>query len=171
MAEPFLGEIRMFGGNFAPNGWALCDGQLLQVSQNEGLFALLGTIYGGNGRTTFGLPDLRGRVPIDFGQGVGLPNYPIGTKAGSETATVTTAQLPAHNHFGLQVSQNAGNSPTPVGNVPAVAPVNAYGNTATANLNNAAIANTGGGASHNNVMPFLAITFIIALLGVFPSQT
>src|SRR3954468_23228168 len=98
MSEPFLGEIRMFGGNFAPRGWAFCNGQILSIAQNTALFSLLGTTYGGNGQTTFGLPDLRGRVAVSAGQGPGLSNYSLGELAGSESVTLTSANMPAHNH-------------------------------------------------------------------------
>ena len=108
MSEPFIGEIRMFAGSFAPRGWALCDGQLLAVSQNDALFSLLGTIYGGDGRTTFGLPDMRGRIPIHFGSGPGLTPRTLGNKFGSEHETLITNQLPSHSHTLQANSQQAG---------------------------------------------------------------
>src|SRR5215213_5859350 len=112
MADPYIGEIRMFAGNFAPRGWALCNGQLLSISQNTALFSLLGTMYGGNGQTTFALPDLRGRVPLHFGQGPGLSNYVEGEVGGTETVTLTTGEMPSHNH-GANGNQAPGNSPSP----------------------------------------------------------
>ena len=141
MSDPFIGEIKMFAGNFAPRGWALCDGQLLAVSQNDALFSLFGTIYGGDGRTTFGLPDLRGRIPIHAGSGPGLSPRRLGAKGGAENVTLTTAQLPAHKHdiFASSAGASAGN---PLNNVSAnTAPTNVY-STALAtsqNMNSAAI--------------------------------
>lgn len=169
MADPFLGEIKMFGGNFAPRGYALLDGQLLAVSQNQALFALFGTLYGGDGRTTFGLPDLRGRLPIHKGQGPGLPNFNQGSKAGTETETISVNKMPAHNHT-PGVSSNPASSPVPVGRVPSAAPVNAFSAAAPDTDLAPAIGGTGGNAAHNNVMPFLCINFIVALVGIFPSR-
>ena len=170
MSEPFLGEIRMFAGNFAPRGWALCDGQLLAVSQNDALFALFGTFYGGDGRITFGLPDLRGRIPIHAGTGPGLTNRRLGAKAGQETVTVTTQQLPPHTHQ-LQADNNAANEHIMSGNVLAHAPSSIYisgGGGAT--MAAQAIGNTGGGQPHGDIQPFLCINFIVALIGIFPSR-
>jgi microcystin-dependent protein len=171
MSEPFVGQITMFAGNFAPRGWAYCDGQLLAISQNDVLFSLLGTIYGGDGRTTFGLPDLRGRVPIHVGQGPGLTNRPIGAKSGSETVTVTTNQMPAHNHA-LNASTDPAGDTSPVGNVTATSTgASIYGGTGTpVDLATSAVANTGGSQPHSNVMPFLCVSFIIALFGIYPSR-
>lgn len=172
MSEPFVGEIRMFAGNFAPAGWAFCDGQLLAVSQNDALFSLLGTIYGGDGRTTFGLPDLRGRVPIHQGAGPGLLTRPIGSKSGSESVVVTTAQLPSHNHA-FNASNAPGTGSNPAGSVPAESPsVDMYiEEAATMNLSAAAISNTGGSQSHTNLQPFQCVHFIISLFGIYPSRT
>ncbi len=169
MPDQFLGEIRMFGGNFAPRGWAFLDGQLLAISQNNALFSLLGTVYGGDGRTTFALPDLRGRLPIHKGQGPGLPNFNQGSKAGTETETISVNKMPAHNHT-PGVSSNPASSPVPVGRVPAAAPVNAFSAAAPDTDLATAIDATGGGQSHSNVMPFLCINFIVALQGIFPSR-
>ena len=172
MAEPFLGEIRMFGFNFTPRGWAQCNGVLLPISSNSALFSLLGTIYGGDGRTTFALPDLRGRAPLHYGQGNGLSNHPIGQRDGTETATLTAAQMPSHTHQSRVASGN-GSSTSPVGNVLATSIEGdaSYSGSADNNGSSAAIANTGGGQPHNNMQPFLAINFCIALVGIFPSRS
>jgi len=174
MSNPYLGEIRMFAGNFAPRGWALCEGQLLQVSQNDALFSLLGTIYGGDGRTTFGLPDLRGRVPIHTGTGPGLSPRAIGSKAGSEEVTLTAAHLPAHAHT-WQASSLAGSESQPAGNVTGGnLSVDAYRGAVAApqDLAPQAIANAGAGApsAHTNLQPYTATNYIIALTGVYPSR-
>ena len=173
MSDPFLGEIKMFGGNFAPRGYALCDGQLLAISQNNALFALLGTIYGGDGRTTFALPDLRGRLPIDDGSGPGLTSRALGARAGVENVSITASTMPPHSHTVMGTS-NPGDSNNPADKVPAVAPVAAYSDQppdpANAQFASTAISNTGGGAAHANLMPSQVINFIIALTGVFPSR-
>lgn len=173
MAEPFIGEIRMFGFNFAPRGWALCNGQLLAISQNTALFSLIGTIYGGDGRTTFGLPDLRSRVPMHFGQGPGLSNQPIGAKSGAETTTLTVANLPAHNHA-AQAAGPAGNSNDAIGNIWAddagVSSATYSTATATGTMRGDAIGNTGGSQAFSNLQPYLATNFCIALVGLFPSR-
>ena len=174
MSEPFVGEIRMFAGNFAPRGWAFCDGQLLAVSQNDALFSLLGTIYGGDGRTTFGLPDLRGRIPIHAGHGPGLSERRLGAKAGAEKVTLTVNQLPSHRHD-MRGSSQPATERDPQGHV--FAETSAGG----ADLYQASISNrgtlasntlgnTGGSRSHTNLMPFLCVHFIIALVGIYPSR-
>ncbi|MCP4303296.1 MAG: phage tail protein [bacterium] len=171
MSEPFVGEIRMFAGNFAPRGWSFCDGQLLAVSQNDALFSLLGTIYGGDGRTTFGLPDMRGRIPIHAGGGPGLSNRSLGSKGGTEKETLTVNQLPSHRHDAF-ASSSSGSSGNPGNNVSATAPANAY-STALAvpqNMNSAAVSLTGGSQSLTNLMPTLCVHFIIALFGIYPSR-
>ena len=171
MSEPFVGEIRMFAGNFAPRGWAFCDGQLLAVSQNDALFSLLGTIYGGDGRTTFGLPDLRGRIPIHAGTGPGLSPRRLGAKAGSEKETLTVNQLPSHTHEFRGSNQNTLFSPPAgrvVGNQTQVDLYNTNG--PTENMSSKAVTNVGGSRSHTNLMPFLCINFIIALFGIYPSR-
>jgi microcystin-dependent protein len=172
MSEPFVGEIRMFAGNFAPRGWALCDGQLLAISQNDALFSLLGTIYGGDGRTTFGLPDLRGRIPVHTGSGPGLSPRQIGAKAGTETETLTIAQLPAHSHA-AKAQATPGDSGNPknrhwaaTSNTPA-----AYSNDpANSDMAAAMLSPVGGNQAHSNMMPYLCVNFIIALFGVYPSR-
>jgi microcystin-dependent protein len=161
----------MFAGNFAPRGWAFCDGQLLAVSQNDALFSLLGTIYGGDGRTTFGLPDLRGRIPIHAGHGPGLSERRLGAKGGEEKVTLTVNQMPSHGHP-LQGSSNLATVPNPQSNVVATSTtVDAYINEQpTQNLSSTAVTNIGGSRSHTNLMPFLCINFIIALVGIYPSR-
>jgi microcystin-dependent protein len=174
MSEPFIGEIRMFAGNFAPRGWAYCDGQLLAISQSDALFSLLGTIYGGDGRTTFGLPDLRGRIPIHAGSGPGpgLSLRRLGAKSGAENVTVTTNQLPSHTHA-VKGTNDAGNSTEPAGRLPGSSTsIDLYVSTApTVNFNASAVPGVGGSRSHSNLMPYLCIHFIIALFGIYPSRT
>lgn len=171
MSEPFVGEIRMFAGNFAPQGWAFCDGQLLAVSQNDALFSLLGTTYGGDGRTTFGLPDLRGRVPIHAGNGPGLSARPLGSKGGTEKETVTINQMAPHSHA-FQGTDQLAVSPNPAGNVTAKSTTaDAYINEAPSSaLAGGAVTSTGGSQSHTNLMPYLCVHFIIALFGIYPSR-
>ena len=176
MSDPFLGEIRLVGFTFAPQGWALCDGQLLSIAQNTALFSLLGTTYGGNGQTTFALPDLRGRVPIHPGQGPGLSNYVLGEQSGSENVTLNASQLPGHNHP-LASSNQQGSSSDPSGNFPAVLndpagtiAVNGYLASSNSTLNPAAIGVTGGNQPHSNIQPFLCVNFIICLQGIYPSR-
>lgn len=171
MSEPFVGEIRMFAGNFAPRGWAFCDGQLLAVSQNDALFSLLGTIYGGDGRTTFGLPDLRGRIPIHAGSGPGLSPRRLGAKFGTEEETLTVNQLPSHGHP-LQASTDLAQSPDPSGGVTAQSTlVDLYIIEApSVSMATSSITDVGGSQSHSNLMPFLCVNFIIALFGIYPSR-
>lgn len=170
MSEPFVGEIRMFAGNFAPRGWAFCDGQLLAVSQNDALFSLLGTIYGGDGRTTFGLPDLRGRFPIHAGHGPGLSERRLGSKGGSEKETLTVNQLPSHTHP-IQASGNLTTSPNPANNTFAQSIGDVYTTDFTpSGMNSGVVSQVGGSQSHTNLMPFLCINFIIALVGIYPSR-
>jgi microcystin-dependent protein len=171
MSEPFVGEIRMFAGNFAPRSWALCDGQLLAISQNDALFSLLGTIYGGDGRTTFGLPDLRGRIPIHAGSGPGLTPRSLGSRSGNEKVTLTEAQIPRHNHR-LRAVQSRANSGDPQGALLAAADADVYASSGSlTNLAGDSIADSpGSGQSHDNIQPFLCVNFIIALVGVFPSR-
>lgn len=164
MSEPFLAEIKMVSFNFAPQGWALCNGQLLPINQNQALFALLGTTYGGNGETTFALPDLRGRTPIHFGNGVAL-----GERAGAETHSLGVAEMPGHTH-GVRASQDAADSPIPQDNLLAAAN-GMYGPAdALAPLQSGTVAATGGSQAHANMQPYLALHFCIALQGIFPSR-
>lgn len=172
MSTPYIGEIRMFGGNFAPQGWAFCDGSLLPISENDALFTLIGTTYGGDGQTTFALPDLRGRLPVHMGQGGGLSSRIIGETGGTESVTLTMTQIPAHTHA-LLGSSSLASELSPAGTViasptnidlyrPGSAPVSAL----AAN----AISPAGGSQPHDNIQPFLCISFIISLFGIFPSQ-
>ncbi len=165
MAEPFLSEIRMFSFNFPPKGWAFCNGQLLPINQNQALFALLGTTYGGNGQTNFALPNLRGQVPIHEGNG-----HTRGERAGSTSVTLTQQQMPQHLHF-LQASSNsAGTTLDPTNAL--LAPVNG-GYASPANLTTLSsemVTSVGGSQAHNNMMPYLVLNFCIALQGIFPSQ-
>lgn len=171
MSEPFIAEIRIFAGNFAPRGWAFCNGQLLPIAQNTALFSLVGTIYGGNGETDFGLPDLKGRAPMHHGTGAGLSRKRIGEKGGASDVTLAASQLPSHAHT-LQGSGQDATATDPSGNLPAVSREDTYtGATGTAPLLDGAIGSTGGGQSHNNMQPFLAMYFIIALVGTYPSES
>lgn len=173
MSEPFVGEIRMFAGNFAPRGWAFCDGQLLAVSQNDALFSLLGTIYGGDGRTTFGLPDMRGRIPLHAGSGPGLSQRRLGAKVGVEKVTLTVNQLPNHTHT-LQATSQPGAEGSPNDALPAQSTVGVYlqsPNPASIfTLKTDSISQVGGSRSHTNLMPYLCVHFIVALVGIYPSR-
>jgi microcystin-dependent protein len=168
--EPFIGEISMFAGNFAPRGWAFCEGQLLSISQNQSLFSILGTTYGGDGRTTFGLPDLRGRVPIHTGVGPGLSNYKLGQKGGAETTTLTTDQLPSHNHT-IYASNSAANSSEVTGKImgKAVGIPGLY-SSKKPDTNMSPTGNSGGGQALDIRQPYLVVHYIIALQGVYPSR-
>jgi microcystin-dependent protein len=170
-ADPWIGEIALVPYTFPPKGWAFCNGQILAISQNQALFSLLGTTFGGDGITTFALPDLRGRVPVHQGQGPGLSNHTLGEIGGAEAVALTTAQLPAHNHPAAGSSAN-GTSDSPVGGVPArsAAGTPGYAATPDSSLAAGAIGNTGGGQSHNNLPPYLTMSYIIALVGIYPSQ-
>ena len=171
--EPFLGVIRMFGGNFAPRGWAFCDGQILPINQNQALFSILGTTYGGDGRTTFGLPDLRGRVPIHQGTGPGLSQKRIGQRSGTETNILSVENLPSHSHTINAVLED-GNQSSPTGNLPAGTKLldQEYSDAAAANttMNATMVNSTGNNQEVNNMQPYLTVTYIIALQGVFPSR-
>jgi microcystin-dependent protein len=172
MSEPFVGEIKMFAGNFAPRGYAFCDGQLLATSQNDALFSLYGTIYGGDGNTTFGLPDLRGRIPVHAGQGTGLSNRRLGQKTGSERVTLTLNEIPSHTHT-AQASNNIATSITLSNNVLAKVETDAsfYASTSEPQaLINGVVNNTGGSQPHTNLMPTLCINYIVALVGIYPSR-
>lgn len=168
MSEPFLGEIRIFPYNFAPRGWAFCQGQILSIAQNTALFSLLGTTYGGNGQTTFALPDLRGRMPLGSGQGPGLSPYDLGQVSGTETVTLTTGQMPSHNHLASSTQAGAG-STRPSGNVPSGGGAYAGASDGT-RMNPAFIQNTGGSQPHENRQPCLVLNYCIALQGIFPSR-
>ena len=167
MSECFIGEIRMFSGNYAPSGWLMCNGQLLGISDNEVLFTLIGTTYGGNGQTTFALPDLRGRVPIHKN-----PSHPMGQQAGTESVTLLPSQLPAHSHGAAAQSAN-GTAASPASGVWAGTAVNNYSSVTTGlvSMSPSCISPTGNTLPHENMMPFMAISFIIATVGIFPSQS
>jgi len=172
MSSPYIGEIRMFGGNFAPAGWAMCQGQLMPISQNDTLFNLIGTTYGGDGQETFGIPDVQGRLPIHMGTNPQTgTTFQIGEMAGVESVTLTTNQIPIHNHA-LVASTGSGTTGVPTGNVLASnLQVSLYSQfPPTNNMNAAGITNVGGSQPHENMMPFLVVTFIISLFGIFPSQ-
>lgn len=172
MSQPFVGQVLMAGFNFAPKGFAFCDGRLLSIAQNQALFSLLGTMYGGDGITTFALPDLRGRVSNHFGQGPGLSNYVQGEKSGTETVTLNASNLPAHNHIvragtggGLETPQNNYPGTDTSGNV-----AQFYGATTNTAMNAQMIANAGGNQPHNNMQPYTVINICIALQGIYPSR-
>ncbi len=171
MAQPYIGEIRMFGGSFAPVGWAFCNGQLLPISENETLFIVIGTTYGGDGEQTFALPNLQSRIPLHMGQGAGLSSYIIGEQGGAEQVTLTTNQIPVHTHPPLASSAGGSDNPS-----------NSYwGTTATGKpyvagpptvlMNPGTITPSGGSQPHDNMLPFLCVTYIISLFGLFPSPT
>lgn len=168
--DPFVGEIRLFAGNFDPEGWAFCDGRLLAISEYETLFNLIGTTYGGDGQTTFALPDLRGRIPIHMGNNAGI-TYSIGEMGGTETVTLTSQQIPAHNHPALGGVNGEYNSPA--GHVWASWPGTQYAGAPAplATGSPVAILPAGGSQPHENRPPFLAVSFIICLFGIYPSQT
>jgi microcystin-dependent protein len=171
MSNPFLGEIRLFGGNFAPRGWAFCNGQLLDISTYDALYTLLGTTYGGDGVNTFGLPDLRGRVPVGQGQGPGLSSRVIGQMAGTETVSLTAPQLPQHTHAPRAVPSAATQASPANGTWAVTGPPPPYSSgTPAAVMNPGAIGSAGGGQPHENMIPFLGLSFIIATEGIFPSR-
>jgi len=170
MSSPYIGEIRLVGFNFAPMNWAFCDGSLISISDNSALFTLIGTTYGGNGQTTFALPNLLGRIPLHQGTGTG-GTYVIGQLAGTETVTLNTNQIPSHNHQALATS-NAGTVGTPVANVvPATSTIKIYDAPTTVVAMSAVTGPTGGSQPHENVMPFQCVNYIICLFGIFPSQS
>jgi microcystin-dependent protein len=167
MAEPFLSEIRIFSFNFPPKGWAFCNGQFMPINQNQALFALLGTTYGGNGQTTFALPNLQGCVPIHFGNG-----HSLGEKAGSSSVTITQQTMPQHLHF-LNASQSGANTNVPANNtlLGDSAPNDLYtGPASLVAMAPASVSNVGGSQAHTNMMPYLVLNFCIALQGIFPSR-
>ena len=164
MSEPFLGEIKIISWNFPPKGWTFCNGQLLPINQNQALFSILGTTYGGDGRTTFGLPNLQGRSPVHVGNGISL-----GELGGETSHTLNISELPAHNHVPV-ATPGAPTLSDPTGNLWASNPNNAYSATINAAMNPASILPTGGNQPHENMSPYLVLNFIIALQGIFPSQ-
>lgn len=171
--EAYLGEIGIIGFNYPPKGWAFCNGQILSIAQNQALFSLLGTVYGGDGRTTFALPNLQGRVPIHFGQGSGLSKYPLGQAGGVESVTLNMDQMPAHDHAG-SCSPGNGSAPGPANSVWATTSTGEKPySTATPDgqMNSQGISPAGGGKPHENIQPYLALNFAICLAGVFPSQS
>ena len=165
MSDPFLGEIKLVSFNFPPKGWALCNGQFLPINQNQALFSLMGTMYGGNGQTTFALPNLRGRVPIHRGNG-----HTQGEAAGSTSVTITQQTMPTHLHFMQASSNSTSTSPDPTNKL--LAPVNGgYGQASQlTTLSPESVTSVGGSQPHNNMMPYLTLNFIVALQGIFPSQ-
>lgn len=168
---PFVGQIMMVGFDFNPSGWAFCNGQLMAISENPTLFQLIGTTYGGDGQTTFALPDLRGRVPVHIGQGAGLSNYVIGQLSGSETVTLTVNQIAAHEHvYSPAASQNEQTSNRPNNNFPSTGGYYASTTNSSSPMGSPTIAAAGGSQPHNNLQPFLGINFIISLFGIFPSE-
>ena len=173
MTEAYIGSIVLFAGNFAPRGWAFCQGQLLSISTNTALFSILGTTYGGNGQTTFALPDLRGRVPIGPGQGPGLTPVTLGQQAGSESVTLTVSQMPAHNHS-VACDAAAADNAVPTNNYPgnpgSLSGATLYGPTPTATMAPAMISAAGGSQPFSVQQPYLGLNYIICLEGIFPSR-
>ena len=173
--DPFVGEIRIFGGNFAPVGWALCDGQILAISQNTALFSLLGTQFGGNGTSNFALPNLQGSVPVGQGNGAGLSQRLMGDTGGKQNVTLTQAMMASHNH-GMSGVATSGSSVTPdptmaLAEPPTVVPIYQTSLGSPATLSAGAVTPSGGGQPHNNLQPFLVLNFIIALQGIFPARS
>ncbi len=174
MAQPYVGEIRMFAGNFAPAGWAFCNGAVLPISENETLFQLIGTTYGGDGQETFALPNLQSRIPIHMGTSTASgTTYQIGETGGTESVTLTSQQIPSHTHALTAVGGQPGNQVSPVGNLPAMSlnVVPFINDVPTAGFAAGAIDPVGGSQPHENMQPFLCVSFIISLFGIFPSQT
>jgi microcystin-dependent protein len=172
MSDQYLGEIRMFAGNFAPYGWALCNGQLLAISQNTALFSLIGTYYGGDGVTTFALPNLQSRAPIHQGQGLGLSPYVIGQNGGTENVTLTTQQMPQHNHV-INAFAGPGGTTHPGNAIMASTSSDKPYTTSASDgttMNGNMLSMAGSSQPHNNIQPYLCITFIIALQGIYPSR-
>jgi microcystin-dependent protein len=169
MAQPYVGEIRMFAGNFAPAGWMFCDGSILPISENETLFQLIGTTYGGDGESTFALPNLASRVPIHMGTGSSGVTYQIGEAAGVESVTLSTSQIPNHSHSFL-ASGNSATGPSPTGQVYAAADIYSPAGPPSA-MGVQGITPVGGSQPHENMQPYLVINYIISLFGIFPSQT
>lgn len=174
MSEPFIAEVRIFAGNFAPRSWAYCNGQLLPIAQNTALFSLVGTTYGGDGHTTFGLPNLQGRAPMHPGRGPGLTSRRLGERNGAKTVILTENQLPSHTHeyrLSSEMADEAGSS-DPAGNSPAVPRRSRrYLGQATSLVNGALLPSAGGNVAHNNMQPYIGLNFIIALTGTYPSRS
>jgi microcystin-dependent protein len=171
MSEPFIAEIRIFGGNFAPRSWANCDGQLLPIAQNTALFSIVGTTYGGDGRSTLGLPDLQGRGPVHPGNGPGLRQRRLGEKGGTQTVTLNMNQMPSHTHA-MVASGNLATNDEPVGQLPAATKEDTYSNGGTTvPMSSNAVSSAGGNQAHNNLQPYLVMRFIIALQGLYPSRS
>jgi microcystin-dependent protein len=172
MAQPYVGEIRMFAGNFAPAGWMFCNGATLAISENETLFQLIGTTYGGDGQSTFKLPDLASRIPLHFGTGPDGTSYQLGEMAGVEQVTLTNQQIPSHTHAFVATTV-AGNDPNPTDNILATAVnIDLYRQTTpSAAMAAQSVGPAGGSQPHENTQPFLCVNFIISLYGIFPSQT
>jgi len=175
MSNPFIGEIRMFGGSFAPAGWALCNGAIMPISENDALFTLIGTTYGGDGQETFGLPNFSARVPVDAGTSpISGTTFQLGELAGTQSVTLTSQQMPVHTHAALG-SIDIGSSSSPTSNIPASYPGaqgrNPYGTDEPfVTLDPSSVGGVGGGQPHDNMQPFLVVTFIISLFGIFPHQ-
>ncbi len=175
MVDPYIGQIMPWAGNFAPRNWAFCDGQFMAISQNDALFSIIGTMYGGDGHTTFALPDLRGRMPIHFGDGPGLTPRQIGQRAGTETAFLDVTQIPSHNHV-LTCNSGEGDQQNPSNNYFASGKIESldttlYEDTATTTLSQQAVTAAGAGQAHTNMPPFIAINYCIALYGVYPPRS
>jgi microcystin-dependent protein len=167
MAQPYVGEIRLFAGNFAPAGWMFCDGSVIPISEYDTLFNLIGTTYGGDGQQTFAVPDFRGRLPVHMGQ-----NFPIGSSGGTETVTLTVNEFPQHTHAMLATTGTS-NSPNPAGNLigQSTQAQVFFGDPPSGHMNPAVVSQTGGSQAHENMMPYLCIAFIISLYGIYPSPT
>lgn len=177
MDEAFIGSIVLFAGNFAPQNWAFCNGQIMSISQNTALYSILGTTYGGDGQTTFGLPDLRGRLPMHFGSGLGLTPRVLGERSGTENVTLTVAQMPAHNHTVASVlhANEEANIEDPTNNFNAGSSIPSYNSATNIVMNSAAVTNTvsvaGQSAPHSNMPPYLGLNFIICLSGIYPPRS
>ncbi len=165
MSEPFLGEVKIISWNFPPKGWAFCNGQLLPINQNQALFSILGTTYGGDGRTTFALPNLQGRMPVHVGQGISL-----GERGGETAHTLNISEMPAHNHVPVGSNTNPPTSPGAAGNLWSANNAKPFATSPTGSMNPACVLPAGGSQPHENMSPYLVLNFIIALQGIFPSR-
>jgi microcystin-dependent protein len=166
MSDPYIGEVKLISFNFPPKGWAFCNGQLLPINQNQALFSILGTMYGGNGQTTFALPNLQARMPIH--QGINQGSYTVGQNGGETAHTLTINEMPAHLH--PAVAQSANNGPSPAGGIWAGSTAATFAPTPSLTMSPAAVANTGGSQPHENMPPYLVLNYVIALVGIFPSR-